>query len=221
MAACGEAVMMKQKPLRSIRRLLFYYGLLRNRKLRQAMRSIEVRITSRTSTIRTTSLRPRLQYTLKKVRIDRHSTPPAASLVCGCFNVRSLANKVDDLLDVRHEQNIDVLFLVETWHDSDSVSLRRLRTGGFQVVDRPRPRSTTDTLATNHGGVAAVAVAGVKLAVCDLGCQPLTFELLGVRVGAGTSSFIAAAVYRPVSAALSPAFFEELIEVLGRLATYR
>jgi len=53
---------------------------------------------------------------------------------------------------------IDVLFLVETWHDTDSVSFRRLRADGFQVVDRPRPRVRDDVITTNHGGVAAVAV---------------------------------------------------------------
>ena len=67
-----------------------------------------------------------------------------------------MANKVDDLLDVRHDQHIDLLFLVETWHDCDSVSLRRLRAAGYQVIDRPRPRCNPETLTTNHGGVAAI-----------------------------------------------------------------
>jgi len=71
--------------------------------------------------------------------------------------------KLDDMLEVRCDLSIDVLFLVETWHDADSVSLRRLRADGFQVVDRPRPRTRTATLATNHGGVAAVAVPGIRL----------------------------------------------------------
>ena len=60
----------------------------------------------------------------------------------------------DDLLEVRRDMSIDVMFLVETWHDTDSVAFQRLRADGFQVVDRPRPRSRADTLATNHGGLA-------------------------------------------------------------------
>lgn len=34
-----------------------------------------------------------------------------------------MANKVDDLLEVRRDMSIDVMFLVETWqwHDTDSV----------------------------------------------------------------------------------------------------
>ena len=32
-----------------------------------------------------------------------------------CLNIRSLNNKLDDVLEVRLDQCIDVLFLVETW----------------------------------------------------------------------------------------------------------
>ena len=74
-------------------------------------------------------------------------------------NIRSVANKLDDLLDVRRGLAIDVLFLVETWHDADSISFGRLRADGFHVVHRPRPR-VLDDLSTNHGGVAAVAAPG-------------------------------------------------------------
>jgi len=140
-------------------------------------------------------------------------------LVFGCFNIRSIANKIDSLLEVRRDNTIDVLFLVETWHDADTVRLRRLRADGFQVVDRQRPRSRVDTLATNHGGIAAVAVAGVQLTRLDIGAKPATFELLCVRVASGTSSMVFAIVYRPGSAAVTPAFFVELADVLDRLAT--
>jgi len=47
----------------------------------------------------------------------------------------------------RHDQSIDVLCLCETWHDEDSVSIRRQ-----QVLERARPRSASElsTLSTNH-----------------------------------------------------------------------
>ena len=38
-----------------------------------------------------------------------------------------MANKLDDLQDVRRDLAIDVLFLSETWHDADSLSFSRLR----------------------------------------------------------------------------------------------
>jgi len=157
---------------------------------------------------------------LLQVHINRHPAPPDRQLVLGTLNIRSLANKVDDLVEVRRAQKIDVLFLVETWHDSDSVSLRRLRAEGFQIVDRPRPRTRINTVATNHGGVAVIAVPGLHLTLLDLGVKPTTFEFLCVRVATGTSSCIAATIYRPGSAAVSSVFFVELSDVADRLATF-
>jgi len=58
---------------------------------------------------------------------DAHSR----RLTFGSLNIHFLANKVDDLLEVRHDHNIDVLCLVETWHDTDYVCFRRLRSDGY------------------------------------------------------------------------------------------
>ena len=160
----------------------------------------------------------RLDPSLLQVHINRHPAPPCTELVFGSLNICAIANKIDDLLEVRRCQKIDVLFLVETWHDSDSVSLRRLRADGFQIVDRPRPRTRANTLDTNHGGIAAVAVPGVRLVMMDIGVKPTTFEFLCVRVATGTSSCIAAVVYRPGSAAVSSTFFVEFSDVVDRLA---
>ena len=41
-----------------------------------------------------------------------------------------------------------------------------------------------------------------------------------VRVVSGTSSFVAAVIYRPGSTAVSAAFFDELSDVIDRLATF-
>ena len=142
------------------------------------------------TTVRIT--RPAAEYrpppVLRSVHVDRHAAPTGSKLAFGCLNIRSVANKLDDLLDVRHDSAIDVLLLVETWHDADSVSFRRLRADGFQVVDRPRPRLRADTTSTNHGGVAVVAVNGVRLSSLDIGVKPESFELLCVRVTSGSSS---------------------------------
>jgi len=113
-----------------------------------------------------------------RVHVDRHVTSKGPVLVFGCHNIRSVTNKLDDLLDVRRDLKIDVLFLVETWHDTDDVSLRCLRADGFQVIDRPRPRLRVDTLVANHGGVAAVAVSGVQLTKLDVGVDCTSCELL-------------------------------------------
>ena len=73
---------------------------------------------------------------------------------------------------------------------------------------------------TNHGGIVVVASSGLRLSTMDLGVIPSTIELLCVRIVSGSSSFIAATIYRPGSAATSALFFTELSDVLDRLATF-
>ena len=164
--------------------------------------------------------RVRRPASVLSVHFDRHAATAGPRLVFGCHNIRSVANKLDDVLEVRSDLGIDVLYLVETWHDTDSVSFRRLRTDGFQFVDRPRPRSRArvDTLSTNHGGVAVVVVAGVRLTILDLGLRPDSFELLCVGVASDSSSCVIVLIYR--TGPVTPAFFSELSDVLDRVAKY-
>jgi predicted DNA-binding protein len=167
------------------------------------------------------SRRPVSTRRLIKVHVDRHGASADRHMSFGCCNVRSLLNKVDFVLDLRCQLALDVTFLVETWHDAESVCLRRLRADGYVVVDRPRPRSRAqdDSLTSNHGGIAVVAVAGVRLKTIDVGTHPRSFELLCVRVDSGTSSCVALVVYRPGSAAVTQMFFTELSDVLDRVVT--
>ena len=89
-----------------------------------------------------------------------------------------------------------------------------------QVIDRPRPRKRDDVIATNHGGVAAVAAPGVRLARLDVGVDPTSFELMCVRVVSGSLSCVVAVIYRPGSAAVSTTFFAEFTNVLDRLSAF-
>ena len=72
---------------------------------------------------------------VRQVRVERHSSSVGKKLVFSCHNIRSVANKLDDVLEVRRDLAIDAMFLVETWQDHDSVALRRLRVDGYNVVD--------------------------------------------------------------------------------------
>jgi hypothetical protein len=123
-----------QLPLRQCDSDRYYVVTYRGRRSRRhapVMRSVSngaYVIISNRSEQRAVLPRFRPQPSLLKIPVYRHSLPPNAALVCGCLNIRSLANKVDDLLDVRH----DLLLLVKTWHDCDSVSLRRLHAAGYQ-----------------------------------------------------------------------------------------
>ena len=144
----------------------------------------------------------------------------------GCVIVRSLTNKVDDLLSLLQEQSIDVTLLTETWHDADSISIRRFRTEGFNVIERPRPWVHDSTLRTNHGGVAVIAVAQNVarvehvLSKVDLGAVPTTFEHLCVRVTSGLSSCVVLLLYRSGSVSVTNEFFTDLSDVLDRLVTF-
>ena len=140
-----------------------------------------------------------------------------AELAFSCLDIHSVTYKLDDLLEVRRDLSIDVMFLIETWHDTDCVAFQCLRVDRFQVVDRPRPRKVADTLATNHGGVAAVAKPGIRLMALDLGIKPATLELLSVRVVTGSSSCAVMLVYR--TGPITSAFFAEFTDVLDRVAT--
>ena len=169
-------------------------------------------------------------------RVDKHSPPCVVSisvnrcaeavgraLTFGSMNVRSLSpSKLDDLLVEFRDRHLDVLLLCETWHDADSVSIRRLRADGFTVVERARPRSsvTEMSLGVNHGGVAVVAAAGIRVSAVNLGVQPMTFECVAARITSSTSRCLVVVVYRPGSAAVTANFFTELADMLDRVSTF-
>jgi len=120
------------------------------------------------------------------------------------------------------DNSVDVMLLCETWHDADSVSIARLRADGFSVIERARPRVSEMSLSINHGGVAIVAAAGVRMSAIDVGLQPTTFECVAARVTSSSSpqSVVVVVVYRPGSSTVTATFFSELTDLLDRLLTY-
>jgi len=147
---------------------------------------------------------------------------PVGRLSFSFINICSLANKLDDLLQVRRDRGVAVLCLAETCHDAYFVCFRRLRSDGYRVIDRPRPRLPSEslTVSTNHGGVAIVSVPGVSLSQISLGADYASFELLCARVTSGSSKSIVVVIYRPGSNAVTSTFFDDLSETLSRVASY-
>ena len=88
--------------------------------------------------LRSTRLRSTTIDVRRPVHVDLLSMSAGRTLVSGCYNIHSIAYELDDSLEERHVLAINAFFLVETWHDADSFSFRRLRLDAFQVVDRPR-----------------------------------------------------------------------------------
>ena len=56
------------------------------------------------------------------------------------LNMRSLNNKLDDVLEIMRDRSVDVFCITESWHDTDSAFIGRLRSASYNFVDRPRPR---------------------------------------------------------------------------------
>ena len=132
---------------------------------------------------------------------------------------RAARFELDDLLEVRRDQSIDVFLLTESWHDSNSVCLQRLRAEGFAVVERARPRACESTLNTNHGGVVMAAAPGVRLTAVDLNPQPTTFEAVCARVSVASTHYVVLLIYRPGSVAVTSEFFTEFAGTLDVLST--
>ena len=80
-------------------------------------------------------------------------------------------------MDIRSDHSLQVLLLVETSHDEECAPFHRLRSEGFRVVDRPRPRQRQYSLRTNHGGVAIIYYRGILLLPIDLQQEHLLSKL--------------------------------------------
>lgn len=207
--------------LRVLRRKLFYFGILHNNTFQEAIPSrIPVRITrSSTRAFAKQQFSPRLPSVLCTLpREPRHSFSSHYNLTFGLLNVRSLHNKVESILEVQRDRSLDVLFLTETWHDSDSVCIRRLRQLGFSVCDTPRPRSRSDSLGCNHGGVASIAARGVRQTRLAMNTTLSTMEAMCVQLSCKSTVFIALVIYR--TGPITSSFFDELCSMLEFLATF-
>ena len=87
----------------------------------------------------------------------RHLAQKLKSLVLNGFqNVRSLTNEVKEVVELIHDYEMDVMFMAETWHDPESISLNKLRSRGLVVFEKAKPKlpDSVNTLLTNNGEVA-------------------------------------------------------------------
>ena len=141
-------------------------------------------------------------------------------LTLGFLNVRSLHNKVEEVLDLMSEYKLAGLFLAETWHDSDSVCLSILRQKGILVLEKARPRrfESVKSLKTNHGGLVFLEKQKINAIVIDVPLKASTFEFMCVRVSSKLKSFIGLVVYRTGYASCD--FFAEFKEIMNIMLSY-
>ena len=147
---------------------------------------------------------------------ERHLRPATRKSTFGLLNIRSLCNKIEDLLELRADQEIDVLLLTETWHDSDSLPIRSLLSRGFSVVERARPRINDNTLRCNHGGVAIVTPPGYQLKPLHLGASPTAFEHVTGRITNHSYSCTVVVLYR--TGPIHDVFFNEFSDLLDKIS---
>ena len=149
----------------------------------------------------------------------RHLAQKTGSpVLIGFQNVRSLNNKVEDVVKLIQDYKMHVVFMAETGHDPESISISELRSQGFVVFEKARPRlpGSVNTLLTNHGGVAVAFNSMFRGMLLQL-TSTASFEHLCVRISSSSKSVIGLVVYRTV---VSPLFHKEFENTLGFLATY-
>ena len=89
----------------------------------------------------------------------------------------------------------------------------------MRILVHFRPRATSADLKANHGGVVIAAANGVRLQPVNVGKTRSTFEFICGRITSCDVSCVVLLLYRPGSAAICAAFFEELSTILDQLAT--
>ena len=162
-----------------------------------------------------------MRSNLVSVSIARHTEPLGCTLTFGSLNIHSLSPlKLDALLVEQRERSLDVMILCETWHDSDSVSIQRLRAGGFGVVECARPRTlrAEPSLAVNHGGVAIIAVPGIHITGIPVGSCASTYECVTARLVSRQLACVVVLINR--TSPVTTKFFTEFTATLDRFLTY-
>ena len=150
----------------------------------------------------------------------RHQAQKTGSPVLIVFqNVRSLNNKLEDVVELIQDYKMDVMFMAETWHDPKSISISKLRSRGLVFFEKVRPRlpESVNTLLTNHGGVAVTFNSMFRGMLLKL-TSTVSFEKLCVRINSSSKSGIGLAVYR--TGAVSSLYSKEFENALRILATY-
>ena len=111
------------------------------------------------------------------------------------------------------------MFMAETWHDPESISISKLRSRGLVVFEKARQKlpKSVNTLLTNHGGVAVAFNSMFRGMLLKL-TSTASFEHLCVRISSRSKSVIGLVVYRTGAASLL--FYKEFGNTLGILATY-
>lgn len=150
------------------------------------------------------------------VRVARR--PPSVVNI-GQLNARSVGNKSAAINDLIVSRQLDVLAVVESWHDAvDSPSLIAATPPCYRYVERARPR-TINQNNNNHGGICVFVRSHFLVRHVPLPNYN-TFEVLLLTLRHGALNATILTLYRPGSRAITDNFFKELGDVLERCSKY-
>ena len=72
----------------------------------------------------------------------RHQAQKKRSqVVIGFQNVKSLYDEVEDVSESIQDHKMNVMFMAETWHDPESISVSKLRSRGFCGLRRSKAKT--------------------------------------------------------------------------------
>ena len=121
----------------------------------------------------------------------------------GLYNIRSVRNKLDHVVEILHECELDILCLTETWLlPSDIGVVRASLPETFSVFHVPR--------ATDRGGGVAVIYSSVLDLKHNTGFQQFpSFELMETMFSCHSETIHVYVVYRPGHPGTDRTFMEE------------
>ena len=110
------------------------------------------------------------------------TTRPTSMFNIGQLNARSLGNKASAVCDLIVEHRLDVLCVVESWHNAaDTPSLIAATPPGYCYVEKARPRRAGKSSTCNHGGICVFIRSNFKVRNVQLPVHK-TFEALLIAV---------------------------------------
>ena len=132
----------------------------------------------------------------------------------GLINARSAVNKAAELHAVIHENQLDILVVVEPWFQPDTPETIALDVAppGFKVIGVPRSDG-------DRGGDRAVTyVDHLSVISASTPFSPTSFEMQTIRLAVSGEHFVIMGIYRPPS--ISPeTFVDELADLFDATAS--
>ena len=121
------------------------------------------------------------------------------------------------------DRHIDILAIVETWHDgNDSPDLIACTPQNYKFFEKSRHRSTNSdiNIKGNHGGICVFMRSELKVSEIKLP-DYTSMEVLALSIRSSYFSPSLLVVYRPGSAPVTNHFIEEFADAVERCSSHR